>query len=101
MLFWAESTAEARSRCSHTQEEPSRECEQRESGGVSPLRTQLKPVVWLQQSEVAQRRRGQRGSGDPGHREPWKALGGGLRLLVSMKDGTRHQVLSRAEIQIV
>ena len=36
MLFWAESTAEARSRCSHTQEEPSRECEQRETRGVGP-----------------------------------------------------------------
>ena len=71
---------------SHTQEEQSRECEQGEPGGVSPLRTQVKPVV--QQSEVAERRRGQRGSSDPGHRVPWKALGGGLRLLVSMKNGT-------------
>ena len=84
---------------SHTQEEQSRECEQGEPGGVSPLRTQVKPGV--QQSEVAERRRGQRGSSDPGHRVPWKALGGGLRLLVSMKNGTRHKVLSRAEIQLV
>ena len=108
---------------SHTQEERSRECEEgetwgvgpqshtgravqgvwrgREPRGVSPLRAQLKPVVRLQQSEVAERRRGQRGSSDPGHRVPWKALRGGLRLLVSMKNGTRHKVLSRAESQLV
>ena len=89
---------------SHTQEEQSRECEQGEtketahSGHSGHKRSQwcgCGRVTW------SERRGGQRGSGDLGHRKPWRVLGEPLEEGFSCWSGTRHKVLSRAKIQLV